>query len=62
LVQGRLAHLRPRVQLRFRRGHHGAADFGELGLCEIQRSLGKEFAYGIPTWVVQLLIVIGSPS
>ena len=24
-----------------------------------QRSLGKEFAYGIPTWVVQLLIVIG---
>lgn len=24
-----------------------------------QRSLGKEFAYGIQTWVVQLLIVIG---
>ena len=24
-----------------------------------QRSLGKEFAYGIPTWVVQSLIVIG---
>ena len=24
-----------------------------------QRTLGKEFAYGIPTWVVQLLIVIG---
>ena len=24
-----------------------------------QRSLGKIFAYGIPTWVVQLLIVIG---
>jgi tripartite ATP-independent transporter DctM subunit len=24
-----------------------------------QKELGKEFAYGIPTWVVQLLIVIG---
>jgi len=24
-----------------------------------QRELGKEFAYGIPTWVVQLLIVVG---
>ena len=33
---------------------HASWDF-----VQSQRSLGKEFAYGIPTWTVQLLIVIG---